>query len=204
MLSRRLGLALLLCLPSALTAQRAASTVDPWTLRLRATLSGASDDSDPGDYKIYSGIALEAALARRLGAAAAVELSARTESREVLGPDRPGEDNRLGSLEMLPVTLLARWLPRGRSAAALQPYVAAGAALTATWEKSGALDSTDVPATLSPAVGFGTDYALSPRTVLSLDVKWNPMTARITHFRAPDPRIRIDPLTLGLGLGVRL
>ncbi len=204
MLSRRLGLVLLLCLPRALSAQRPALVSDPWTLRLRATLSGTSYDSEPTGYEIYSGIALEAAVARRLGAVSAVELSVRTESREVLGPESPGEDNRLGSLEMLPVTLLARWILRGRSAAALQPYIAAGAALTVIWEKSGALDSTDVPATLTPAVGFGTDYALSPRAVLSLDVKWNPMTAKITHFRTPDPRIKIDPLTLGLGLGVHL
>ncbi len=203
MLSARAGLLLLVCLPTALAAQRPASLSDPWMLRVRATLSGTSYGSEPSGYKIYSGVALEAALTRRLGAMAALELSARTESREVTGPDVPGADSRLGSLELLPVTLLARWVPRGRSPAALQPYVGAGAALTATWEKTGALDSTDVPARLAPALGVGADYALSPRTVLNLDVKWNALTARITHFRTPDPRVRIDPLTLGVGLGVR-
>ena len=147
--------------------------------------------------------AIEAAAERRLSDVTFLELSGRTESREVLGPERAGEDNRLGSLEMLPVTLLARWRPRGHGSAPFQPYLGAGAALTATWEKSGALDSADVPPSLAPAVGLGADIRLSPRLVLNLDAKWNPLTARITHFRTPDPEVKIDPLTLGVGVGVR-
>lgn len=201
MLSARVVFVTLLALPTALAAQQARST-DPWTLRLRAAISGTSYDSEPTGYKIYSGIGLEGAVQRRLGAVTALELSFRTESREVTGPEGAG-DNRLGSLEMFPVTLLARWVPRGRGDGAFQPYLGAGAALTTTWEKSGALDSSDTRAAVSPALGLGTDFALSPRTVLNLDVKWNTFTARITKFRTPEPAVKIDPLTFGVGFGVR-
>ncbi len=203
MLRARSAVLALLCLPTALLAQRPRGESDPWTVRVRATISGASYESQPADYKIYSGVSLEAAIERRLGSIAALELSGRTESREVLGPASTGADERLGSIEMLPLTLLLRWLPLGRSNAAFQPYLGGGAALIATWEKSGVLDSTDVPASLRPALGLGADYVLSDRLVLNLDVKWNPLTARITNFRSPDPTVKIDPMTVGLGMGVR-
>ena len=60
-----------------------------------------------------------------------------------------------------------------------------------------------MPASLNPAVGLGADYELSNRLVLNLDVKWNPQTARLTNLRTPDPTVKIDPMTFGLGLGVR-
>ena len=203
MLSARAALLFLLVLPGTLSAQRAPESLSPWTLRLRGAISGSSDDSQPEGYQIYSGIALEAAVERRMGTTTAVELSVRTESREVLGPGNAAGDNRLGSLEMLPVTLLVRWLPRAGHESAFQPYVGAGGNVTVTWEKTGALDSSDVPAGLHPAVGLGTDYVLSERLVLNLDVKWHPMKARITNFRSPDPTVKLDPMTFGLGLGVR-
>ncbi len=204
MLARRLAVLGFVLLPATLSAQQAAtSPTNPWTLRLRAAISGTSHDSQPAGYKIYSAIALEAALERRVSDVASLELSLRTESREVLGPTDAGADNRLGSLEMLPLTLLGRWRPRGGRAGAFQPYLGAGAALTATWEKSGALDSSDVPASLRPALGLGTDYEISPRVVLNADVKWNPLTARVVNFRTPEPTVKIDPMTFGLGMGVR-
>ncbi len=118
MLSAGATCLLLLCLPPALTAQTTVKERNPWTLRLRAAISGSSYESDPAGYKIYSGIGLEGAVERGLGRVASLELAFRTKSREVLGPASAGGDERLGSLEMLPVTLLARWRPRGRGAAA--------------------------------------------------------------------------------------
>lgn len=32
---------------------------------------------------------------------------------------------------------------------------------------------------------------------------WNTLAADIQDFRSPDPSVKIDPLTLGLGVGVR-
>ncbi len=199
MLSLRLVLATLLCLPLALAAQTPAPSADPWMLRLRAGLSGSSPDEGTDHYRIYSGIGLEGAVERCLGHALAVELAFRTESREVVGPATLPGDNRLGSLDMLPVTLLAHWRPTWLG----NIYLSAGGALTFTYEKSGSLDSSDVPPSLNPAVGFGGDLPLSQRLVLNLDFKWNPLTARIEKMGQPEPKVKIDPATLGLGLGVR-
>lgn len=173
----------------------------PWTLRVRAVVSGTSHDSEPPGWTIYSGIGLEAAVARRLGEVAALELAFRTESREV---EADGEvPSHLGSLEVLPLTLMVQWRPRGRGEAVVQPYLGAGLALTTTWEKTGALDSTDVPPSVDPAVQAGLDWGLSWRTALNLDVRWNPFTARVEHFATPDPSVSVDPMTFGLGMGVR-
>ncbi len=60
-----------------------------------------------------------------------------------------------------------------------------------------------MPASVHPALGFGGDWALSDRLVLNLDVQWHPLTARIARFRSPEPTVRVDPVTLGAGVGVR-
>lgn len=76
----------------------------PWTLRTRVTLSGNADESEPPGFTAYSGVALEAAVNRSLGRRLAAEVNLRTESREI---DREvGNDpvERLGSLELLPLT----------------------------------------------------------------------------------------------------
>ncbi|MGD2067189.1 MAG: OmpW family outer membrane protein [Gemmatimonadota bacterium] len=188
-------------LPGPGAAQAPDDSQGPWTLRIRAVISGTSHDSEPEGWTIYSGIGLEAAVARRLGDMAALESSLRTESREV---EATGEvPSHLGSLEVLPLTLLVQWWPRAGGEAEVQPYLGAGLAPTATWEKTGALDSTDVRPSLDPAVQAGLDWGLSRRTALNLDVKWNPFTARIRDFATPDPSVSVDPMTFGLGLGVR-
>lgn len=202
MLARALWPALFL-LPSVVTAQQAVHAASPWSLRVRAVLSGNSYESEPAGYKLYSGLGLEAAVARRLGDALSVEVSLRTESREMEGPRVAGADHRLGSLEMLPVTAALLWLPRGRSGAALQPYLGAGVNLTATWEKSGALDSANIAPTVGPAIQLGADWSLTDRTTLDLDVRWHTMTVDIEDFGATVPSVKVDPLVLGLGLGVR-
>jgi outer membrane protein len=56
---------------------------------------------------------------------------------------------------------------------------------------------------VGPALQLGTDYALSDRTVLNLDVRWHTMTVEIEDFASPVPSVQIDPLILGLGVGVR-
>jgi outer membrane protein W len=192
---------LIFFVPTALVAQQ--STRELWNVRLRAAMSGSSYESEPANYKVYSGVALEVAVERRLGSVLAVGVSARTESREVVGPQQPGVDNRLGSLEMLPLAAMLKWFPRGRGNAELQPYLGAGGGLTFTWERSGALDSTDEPLAVYPVIGIGADYAVSSRLFLNLDVNWHPQTTHLNDFLRPAPQVSIDPMTFGIGIGVR-
>lgn len=185
-------------------AQAASPGAAPWSLFVRGTLSGNSGKSDPEGYDIYSGLAFDAALQRSLAHRLALELSMRTESREVEGPEGPGLEHRLGSLEMLPVNLLVVWRPLAEGPAILQPYVGGGLNATIIWEKSGLLDSTDPPSSFSPAVTLGAEITLSPRVVLSLDAKWHKMKVELKGYADPVPAVTLDPLALGLGLGVGL
>lgn len=201
---RRLLLLVLLVLPLPAGAQVGASDISsPWGLRLRAVVSGLSDHSDPPGYTIYSGISLEASVVRWLSDVATLELSFRTESREVEGPASAPAGRALGSLEMLPVNLLVAWHPRGRGGSDLQPYLGAGVNVTPTWEKSGALDSTDEPTTVGPAVQMGADWWVAERTALNLDVRWNPMTVDVENFAPAAPSVKLDPLSLGMGVTIR-
>lgn len=187
--------------PSA-RAQSDDGGASQWSVFVRGTLSGNSGKSDPDGYQIYSGLAVDAALQRSLVHRLAVELSVRTESREVEGPEAPGLEHRLGSLEMLPVNLLVVWRPLAEGHAILQPYVGGGLNTTIIWEKSGLLDSTDPPANFSAAVTLGAEITLSPRVVLSLDAKWHKMKVDLKGYADPAPSVTLDPLALGLGLGV--
>ena len=200
MLARLLLLALLGA-PAALNAQQL--TVDaPWALSMRATISGSSHDSQPSGYQVYSGVALDASVVRRIAGAFAVELALRPESREVNGPPVAGVSPRLGSLEMIPIDLTAQWRPMAGRGGRVQPYLGVGGDLSAVWEKSGALDSSEVPPKLGPVVQLGAGLGFSSRAALVVDARWNPLKIRIENFAPSDPTVDIDPLTLGVGLGV--
>lgn len=194
----------LLCAPAPTLAQDTADVTHPWLFRARAVISGTSGESDPAGYKIYSGIGLEAAVVRELGDVAALELSFRTESREVTGSVGTGLAAPLGSLEMLPINVLLHWRPRGRHDTGFQPYIGAGLNVTVTWEKSGALDSSEVPSTLGPAVALGADFPISTNVAFNLHLAWNTLTVDIEDYTDPTPSMKIDPLALGLGLTFRI
>jgi outer membrane protein W len=172
-----------------------------WTFHTRAQISGQSHESEPAGYKVYSGIALGAALTRHFSRSFAVELAARTESREVDQAAGAAPDVRLGSLELVPLTLLVQWRPA--TAGNLHPYAGVGACLTVGWEKSGMLDNLDVSPGLAPALQLGAEWSLSQRVVLNLDGKWNGLTTDLASGGNRIARIHIDPLTLGIGVGFR-
>jgi outer membrane protein W len=166
---------------------------EDYRVKVRAILSGSSDTSASA-YTVYSGVALDVGLARDAGPLT-VELSFRTESREVEGPLA-----HLGSLEMLPLSLAAQWRPLSGGGGAYQPYIGVGASATITWEKSGALDSIDVPVHFGPVVQVGVYRRLSPRTAVSFDVRWGTLRVDLTEFDASAREVKVDPLVLGLGM----
>lgn len=172
-----------------------------WTFRTRALISGQSHGSDPTGYKMYSGISLGAAISRRFSRVVSAELGVRTESREVDQAAASGPDLRLGSLEMIPLTLLVQAQPSVQGS--LHPYVGAGAALTVGWEKSGALDNLDVSPGFGPALQVGVDWYLSPGAFLNLDAKWNGLSTDIGSGGTRIATFHVDPMTLGFGVGFR-
>lgn len=211
---RYLLVALAVCLtPTLAGATQLALTDQHWLFATRLIASGTSDESDPEGITIYSGVALEAALRRDLGRRFAAELSLRTESREVDRDTGAAEVERLGSLELLPLTLTCQYHPdmRGR----FHPYVGAGVNFTAAWEMSGFLDTYDVEPHIGPALQAGVDIRLGsspgvhvpgldvtvgPSAMLNVDVRWNGLTADITHGEEDFASVKVDPMTLGVGI----
>ena len=196
--AHRIAVAMLLV--PALASAQGRETRPDWRALARLALSGTSHASTPEGYEIYSGLAFEVAVARRLGDVFAAELSVRIESREVEGPASLA-DRALGSLEMIPVNLTVQWRPRDPIDAVFQPYAGAGLNMTAVWEKSGALDSTDSPPSFAPVGQIGGVVRVGAGTLLTLDVKWHPMDIEIEGLSDPAPSIEVDPLTLAIGMG---
>jgi outer membrane protein len=171
-----------------------------WLFTTRILMTGSSDRSDPPGYQVYSAFTLEASLRRILGRSFAAELTIRTESREVDSLFPAGEDRRLGSLELLPLNLFLQFRPRtGR----VRPYAGAGVSATFAWEKSGVLDSTDMKGSVGPALQLGADFTLSSSIMLNTDLKWNRTRVDLTNGGTRLTDIRLDPVSVGIGVGFR-
>ncbi|MEZ4411773.1 MAG: OmpW family outer membrane protein [Gemmatimonadales bacterium] len=183
------------------TTQAQEATAPNWTLFTRAFVAGGSYSSSPAGFESYSGIGLEIALQRQIGARWAAAFTLRTESREVDSVPSSGPSLRYGSVELLPMSLLVQYQPRVHGA--WQPYLGLGATFTVAWEKSGVLDTLDVPPYLGPAVQAGVEFALAPAVLLNLDLRWN--TDRLTFQSSGSDlaELKIDPMTIGFGVGFR-
>ena len=173
----------------------------PWLFRTRLVLSGNSDESEPAGFSTYSTIAIEAGLARRLGPAFDLELSLRTESREVDYEPAAGPRERLGSLELVPLNLFLLWHAPGTGK--VKPYLGAGLNVTVTWEKSGVLDSLDVKPSIGPAVYAGATLRLTDYIGLEAAIRWNSQTTDIEGDGIPYASLKVHPLALSFGLGFR-
>ena len=181
-------------------ASQSAETQGPWTLRLRGAVAGGSHHSAPARLEVYSGLGLEAGVERALPRGFSLAFLVRPESREVDSAAGGGVRPRLGSLEAVGLTLLVQYrLPRGR----WTPYVGLGAAFTPTWEKSGVLDTLDVTPGLGPALAVGMDLALSRTVLLNLDLRASRQRRRLEAHGARVARLSIDPLVIGVGVGIR-
>ena len=99
MLSTLLSLLALALMPAVAAARQGDGSDSDWRFLTRATLSDDSHKSSPKSYEIHGGLSIEGALERNLGRLFAIEVSLRTESREVDGPGSLPEPH-LGSLEL--------------------------------------------------------------------------------------------------------
>jgi outer membrane protein W len=192
----------ILLLPAAVHADGDPASDRPFIVRTRVVLSGSSDHSEPDGYKVYSGVALEAGLDWAFHRLLALELTARTESREIdVATDVAGEDMRLGSVELLPVHLMLQVRPAWWRA--VHPYAGAGVNLTVAWEKSGALDSTELSPSVGPAVQLGSDFDLGSTLLFNLDLRWNLYRTDISNDGTRMARLTVDPISIALGVGAR-
>lgn len=125
-----------------------------------------------------------------------------------------GGIGRLASTWVLPPTLTAQYhfAPEGK----VRPYVGAGINYTVFWNEdaTSALEAAVGPTSvrLSDSFGWaaqvGVDIPLNDNVFLNLDVKYIDIdtTARLNTTAAGTQRVRInlDPLVVGVGLGIKL
>lgn len=125
-----------------------------------------------------------------------------------------GGIGRLASTWVLPPTLTAQYhfAPEGK----VRPYVGAGINYTVFWNEdaTNALEAAVGPTSvrLSDSFGWaaqvGVDIPLNDNVFLNLDVKYIDIdtTARLNTTAAGTQRVRInlDPLVVGIGLGIKL
>jgi outer membrane protein len=193
------GLAILLA-PCTGTASAQQHDDLPWSFRTSAFITGSSDVSAEG-YTALSAIGLGAGVHRRMSSLVSVELNLAVASREIVIEGESGGEASQGSIESIPVNLLAQVRPRlgGR----VHPYAGLGINFTPVWEKTGALDSYDIAPTFGIALQLGADLDLSRAILLNLDLGWNSATPDLEAGGQHVTTIAINPLTLSAGVGFR-
>jgi len=187
-----------LILPGLALPQAAAEGSRPWAFRSGPLMTGSSDMSEPNGFKVYSAVTLEAGLSRRLNRFLSLEFCLAPESHEVDQAAGAGRRANLGSLELLPLTLVLLYRPT--LGGSIHPYGGAGLNFTFCWEKSGALDSAGVSSSFGPALALGADFDLAPRLMFNLNFKWFPLTTDVDLEGARLARLKIHPASLSAGL----
>lgn len=186
--------------PAILSAQDAGAGSTAWTFRTRAIMTGVSDSSEPAGYKVYSALGMEADLTRGLSRRFELAWSLGTQSREVELRGAGGKMN-LGSIEVLPVSMLLQFHPRREGR--FHPYVGAGVHFTVFWEKSGLLDSSDLTPEVGPTLEAGFDYDISPRMVFNVDFRVARLETDLETDGNTIASLALHPSTLGVGIGFR-
>jgi len=194
------AVAILLALGAGNTGSAQQGNGTPWTFRTGALLSGSSDTSLEG-YKVLSGIGLGAGVRRNISSVLSAEFNAAVVSREVILEEVSGDEASVGSMETLPMNLLAQVRPQ--LGGGVHPYGGVGLNFTPVWEKTGALDSDDIAPTFGVAVQLGVDFDLSRTVLLNLDLGWNTAEPDIEAGDVRITTITINPLTLSAGVGFR-
>lgn len=170
-----------------------------WMVSTRACIDGIDTSTGAEEIDFYSAVYIAASVSRAVTEMFGVEFSVANASHEVAEGD--GEEP-LGSVEFLPVTLSlqCRPLPRGE----FDVYIGAGGGAVLFWEKSGSLDSLDLPACVTPTAQLGIDWNLSPDLVLGLGARWLWLNTGLEDggFRLMD--LSMDVMELSLGVGTRL
>lgn len=143
------------------------------------------------------------------------ELIASTTKHDASGQSgTTGSIGKLASTWVLPPTLTAQY--HFNTHGAVRPYLGAGINYTIFWNEKAsdgleaAVGRTHVKMddSFGWAAQAGVDVDVTPRLFLNFDVKYIDMDTtahlRTTGIGQQDVRVHIDPLVLGIGLGIRL
>ena len=178
---------------------------------LRGRVTHADDD---GVVVEVGGVGLAVAVTPAVGRSAHIgaELIVATTKHKATGRGSIAAIDTVASTWVLPPTLTLQYhlAPTGK----IRPYVGAGVNYTVFYAENasdaleGALGSTKVR--MSDSAGYalqaGVDVDIGPRTFLNVDVKYIDIdtTARLTTAAGTNRvRVSIDPLVIGVGVGMR-
>lgn len=178
----------------------AQATDRPWTFRTSALISGNSDTSPEG-YKAMSGFGLGAGVRRQITGILSAELNLAAVSREVVIEEPLGVESSQGSVESIPMNLLAQVRPS--LGGGVHPYAGLGLNFTPVWEKTGALDSYDIAPTFGIAAQLGVDLDLSPGVLVNVDLLWNTAEPDIESDGVRVTTITLNTFTFSAGVGFR-
>lgn len=191
-------------------------------LRLRAIAvvpnekSGGIEPTFPGEHVgVNSSFMPEVDVTYMATDAIGFELIASTTKHDASGKTgTTGSIGKLASTWVLPPTLTAQYHfnPHG----AIRPYVGAGVNYTIFWNEkaSNGLEAAvgETRVKMSDSFGWaaqaGIDIDITPRVFANLDIKYIDIDTtahlRTTAIGTQAVRIHIDPLVVGVGLGIRL
>ncbi|MEZ5710622.1 MAG: OmpW family outer membrane protein [Blastomonas sp.] len=193
-----------------------------WILRARAIMVAPNENSSdilpafPGeDVSVNNSFAPEVDITYMASNNVGFELIAATTKHSASG--KTGTTGTLGKLAdtwVLPPTLTAQY--HFAPDAKVRPYIGAGVNYTIFWNEdaSGPLEAAVGPTSvhMSDSFGYalqgGVDIDLSDKVFLNIDVKYididTTATLTTTAAGAQKVRVHLDPLVVGVGIGIKL
>ncbi len=194
MRSYRIGAAVALLMVLGIATAAAQDT--GWLVRSRVIVVAPDASSDPSGLDVGTDATIELDVTRHLSPLLALELAVAT-----LGHELRVGDNSLGSVRLLPPTLLlqVRPLRDGR----FRPYLGAGANLAIFYAHSGGLETLDLGSSLGWALQGGVDVPLGRRGVFNVDLKYLGVQTEIESGGSTVYQLEINPWVIGAGLGYR-
>lgn len=172
-----------------------------WQVRARGVAVAPIASSEPTGLDVKANAVAEVDITRFLGRNFALELVLATSSQEVTSTTG-NTVTSLGMVAHLPPTLIFQFRPVPTGA--FQPYLGAGGNLTIFYLKTGSLEALDLSTSVGYAFQGGADIRIGGDFYLNLDLKYVNIETEVKSGATRAYDLKINPLLIGLGVGIRL
>ncbi len=184
-----------------LAASASSQQAPGWQIRTRGLLIAPIASSTPKALDVKANAVAEIDITKYVGKQFAFELVLGTSSQEVTSTTG-STTTSLGMVSHLPPTLTFQFRPV--TSGQFPPYLGVGGNLTIFYIKTGALKALDLTTSVGPAFQAGFDVPLGGSTFFNLDVKYVGIATDVKSGNTKAFDLKINPLLIGLGVGVRL
>ncbi|MGE0440468.1 MAG: OmpW family protein [Gemmatimonadales bacterium] len=185
----------------AVLVSSASAQDHPWQIRTRGLLIAPIASSTPTGLDVKANAVAEVDITRFVGRNFSFELVLGTSSQEVTATSG-NTTTSLGMVSHLPPTLTFQYRPVPTGS--FQPYLGAGGNLTYFYAKSGDLEALDLTTSIGYALQAGADIAVGGNAYFNLDVKYVNIQTDVKSGSTKAYDLKINPLLIGLGFGIRL